>query len=372
VKKITVKLKSAPYDVLIGHGLLRDAGKSIVRTLRGKPALCMVVTSTRIQKLWGRELEKSLRAAGIRFQIIAIPDGEAQKTIATVDLLMQKFVAAGADRNSMVIALGGGVIGDVAGFAASVYMRGIPVVQIPTTLLAQVDASIGGKTGVNLPSGKNLVGTFHQPRLVLIDPHVLSTLPEREYRAGLFEIIKCGIIRDAKLFSTFVKERPAILQRDPATLARIISAAVKIKADVVARDEREGDLRRILNFGHTVGHALESDSGYKRFLHGEAVAWGMIAAAEIGVASGVTPRMVADQISAIVKSYGPLPSVDSRPSDILRLIQSDKKTQNGVPHFVLADKIGKVSIANDVSKDAVSLAVKSLRSAPRDSTGSRK
>jgi 3-dehydroquinate synthase len=277
-----------------------------------------------------------------------------------VEAMAEEMVKRGADRSSLVIAFGGGIVNDMAGFLAAIFMRGIPVLQIPTTLLAQVDASIGGKTGVNLPAGKNLVGTFHQPRLVLIDPQVLSTLPEREYRAGIFEVIKCGIIRDAKLFK-LMEDEDSILKRDEKALLRIITAAVTVKADVVAKDEREGDLRRILNFGHTVGHALEADSGYKRFLHGEAVGWGMLAAIEIGVLSGVTPRKIADRISAAIEAYGPLPSVQSKAQDILRLIQSDKKTRNGVPHFILANKIGRVRVVTNVPREAVKAAVTKLR-----------
>jgi 3-dehydroquinate synthase len=361
VKKITVKLKPAPYDVLADRGLLRSAGENIVRAMGGKPSLCLVVTSARVRKFWGKNLERSLQGAGLPFVTNEIKDGETHKNFSTIETLMRRFSEQHADRNGLVVALGGGVVGDVAGFAASIYMRGIPVVQIPTTLLAQVDASIGGKTGVNLPAGKNLVGTFHQPRLVLIDPQLLSTLSEREFRAGIFEVIKCGIIRDSKLFKAMEDEKDSILKRDENALLRIITAAVTVKADVVAKDEREGDLRRILNFGHTVGHALEADSGYKRFLHGEAVGWGMLAAAEIGVLAGVTPRKLADRISAVVEAYGPLPSVKSKAQEILRLIQSDKKTRNGVPHFVLANRIGGVRVVNNVSRDAVESAVTKLR-----------
>ncbi|MCU1285581.1 MAG: 3-dehydroquinate synthase [Acidobacteriales bacterium] len=362
MKKITVKLKSAPYDVLVGSGLLRSAGKRISRVLK-KPSLCVIVTSPRIRKFWGDALEKSLESARLRFQVAEMDDGEAQKIFASVEMLMREFAAMGADRSSVVIALGGGVVGDVAGFAASIFMRGIPVVQIPTTLLAQVDAAIGGKTGVNLVEGKNLVGAFHQPKLVVIDPDVLSTLSDREFRAGLFEVIKCGVIRDAKLFDFMEHERERILQRDPATLLRIITSAVKVKADVVAQDEREGDLRRILNFGHTIGHALEADTGYKHFLHGEAVAWGMLVAVEIGASEGATPRKVADRISRVIESYGPLAPVSSESPDILRLIKSDKKSKNGVPHFVLATRIGSVKIVNDVKPASVKSAVAKLRSA---------
>jgi 3-dehydroquinate synthase len=362
VKKIRVRLKSSPYEVLVGSGLLRSAGKAISRAV-GNPSLCVVVTSPSIRKLWGSTLEKGLKSAGLRFQVAEMDDGETQKTYDSVATLLREFLALGADRSSVVVALGGGVVGDVAGFAASIYMRGIPVVQVPTTLLAQVDAAIGGKTGVNLEAGKNLVGTFHQPKLVVIDPDVLSTLPDREYRAGLYEVIKCGVIRDAKLFDCMEEARDKILQRDSAALFRIIRDSVRVKADVVAQDEREGNLRRILNFGHTIGHALEADTEYKHFLHGEAVAWGMLAAVEIGASEGVTPRKVADRISRVIESYGPLRQVTSESQKILSLLKSDKKSRNGVPHFVLARKIGAVRIVNDVKPGSVKSAMAKLRRA---------
>ena len=287
------------------------------------------------------------------FRSVQISDGEARKKISNVERILDAFVRSRADRKSVVIAMGGGVIGDMAGFAASIYMRGIPVVQVPTTLMAQVDAAIGGKTGVNLSSGKNLAGTFHQPRTVIVDSKVLATLPEREYRAGLFEVIKCGAIRDPKLFEFMATHRKQILRRDPAALERMIADSVKIKAKIVAADERESDLRRILNFGHTVGHALEAASDYKRFLHGEAVGWGMMAAASIGTVAGTTPALVAQKIYAMVASYGPLPVVKVSDRKVMSLLKSDKKTVAGLNSFVLLKDIGKPVIANDVPASAV-------------------
>jgi 3-dehydroquinate synthase len=359
VKKIAVKLGAASYDVLIANRLLRDAGKYL-RAKCGVPSKCVVITSPRVHKLWGVGLERSLRAAKLPFITLTMPDGEQNKTIATVDALVRQMAEAGVDRSSLVIAFGGGMVGDVAGFAAAIYMRGIRVVQIPTTLLAQVDASIGGKTGVNLSSGKNLVGSFHQPTVVLIDPDVLSTLPAREYRAGFFEVIKCGIIRDAKLFVAIERNPQDFLKRDDSAVMQSISASVGVKADVVSRDEREGGLRRILNFGHTIGHALEADGDYKRLLHGEAVGWGMIAAAQLGANIGVTPQKIADRITDVVLRCGPLPNIGSDPATILRLIQSDKKTQRGVPHFVLATGIGRTDIVSGIPAAAVRKVVATL------------
>jgi len=267
----------------------------------------------------------------------------------------------GADRNAVIVAFGGGVVGDVAGLLASLYMRGVDVVQIPTTVQAQLDAAIGGKTGVNLRTGKNLIGTFHQPRAVLIDPAVLSTLPERQFRAGLYEALKCGVIGGPALFARMEKVQVKALRRDVAGLEWVIAESVRLKAEVVCADEREGGLRRVLNFGHTIGHALEAESGYRQFLHGEAVAWGMIAATHIAVATGRIDNNAARRISDAVLSLGPLPRVEARSRDIVRLLRSDKKTRDGIVHFVLPLEIGKVEISNDVPGEVVVEAVNELR-----------
>jgi 3-dehydroquinate synthase len=259
------------------------------------------------------------------------------------------------------VAFGGGVVGDVAGFLASVYMRGIPVVQVPTTFLAQVDASIGGKTGVDLTAGKNLLGTFHQPRAVLIDPVVLSTLPEREYRSGLYEALKCGIISNPEIFRFMEEQRERVLQRDPVALEWLITECVRVKAGVVAEDEHESGLRRILNFGHTIGHALEAETGYKQFLHGEAVAWGMVAASMISVAMQRTEPDTARRVISTVLAYAPLPRVEARAKKIATRLLADKKTMNGVVHFVLPVEIGKVEIVPDVPERTIVSAVDELR-----------
>jgi 3-dehydroquinate synthase len=237
----------------------------------------------------------------------------------------------------------------------------VDLVQIPTTVQAQVDASVGGKTGVNLRTGKNLVGTFFQPRVVLIDPAVLSTLPEREFRAGLYESVKCGVIGAPELFRRLEKVKIRALRRDAQALEWVIAGSVKLKAQVVSADERESGLRRVLNFGHTIGHALETATGYRHFLHGEAVAWGMIAAADIAAAIGCLDASSACQIKDAVRGLGPLPPVNARSNSILRLLQTDKKTSNGVVHFVLPRGIGKVEIVNDVPPQVVLEAVDELR-----------
>ncbi len=292
-------------------------------------------------------------------------DGERAKTLSAVESLAERLVRAGADRGSVLLAVGGGVTGDVTGFLASIYMRGIACVQAPTTFLAQVDAAIGGKTGVNLAAGKNLLGTFHQPRLVLVDPEVLMTLPERDYRAGLFEALKCGVIRDRKIFEFMERERARILRRDPKALAWLIAACVRVKAAVVAADERESGLRRILNFGHTVGHALEAATGYRRLRHGEAVGWGMVAATEIGRVMGKTNSATASRIERTVAAYGPLPRLHVSAEEVLRRLAADKKTVGGVTHFVLPRRIGQVEIVADVPARVVARAVERLRQGVR-------
>ncbi|HSU62166.1 MAG TPA: 3-dehydroquinate synthase family protein, partial [Bryobacteraceae bacterium] len=247
---------------------------------------------------------------------------------------------------------------DVAGFLAAIFMRGIPVLQVPTTLLAQVDAAVGGKTGVNLQCGKNLLGSFHQPLAVIIDPEVLSSLPEREYRAGLFEVIKCGVIRDPQLFELLENRAEEVLRLQPGVVDELISAAVRIKAEVVSADEREGDLRRILNFGHTIGHALEAETEYVRFLHGEAIAWGMLAAARLAELCGMLPAVDAARIGKVICRYGPLPQANGvNPDHLIARLISDKKTLQGKVHFVLPTQIGEVKIASGLDTATVRQAI---------------
>jgi 3-dehydroquinate synthase len=362
VQRVSIHIPARSYDAVIESGLLKSAGEHIAEAIPGTRRV-FVVTSAPIRKLWGAELSKALKI--FECTVLAIPDGEKHKNLKTVEQLTRTLVKRGADRKSVIVAFGGGVVGDLAGFAASIYMRGIDFVQIPTTLLAQVDASIGGKTGVDLPDGKNLVGAFHHPRIVLIDPAVLETLPEREFCAGLYEIMKCGLIRRPEVFDFMEKHRDRILKRDREALNWLITAAVQVKAEVVAADEREGDLRRILNFGHTIGHALEADTKYKHFLHGEAVAWGMVAASMISVALQRTEPKIAERIISSVLAYAPLPRVTSRGKTIVKRLSADKKTLNGVVHFVLPTTLGQVEIVKDVPARAVLQAVEELRSLSR-------
>ncbi len=358
--RIDIAVQPRPYEAMIEHGLLCRAG-GLLREIFPDRQRCFVITVPVVRRKWGRRLADSLASAGWQVDFLLLPEGESYKTMATVEVLAEKLVRARADRNAVVVAFGGGVVGDVAGFLASIYMRGVDVVQIPTTVVAQVDASVGGKTGVNLKAGKNLVGTFHQPRLVLIDPQVLSTLPEREFRSGLYEALKCGVIGNPELFTRMEANRDKIVARDPAELEYLISESVKLKAAVVSADERESGLRRVLNFGHTIGHALESQTQYRYFLHGEAVAWGMIGASIIAAARKITDRPTVQRISSATIALGGLPRVAVKPVKVLRALQSDKKTKNGTVHFVLPREIGKVEVVNDVPEAVVVEAIKQLQ-----------
>jgi 3-dehydroquinate synthase len=356
----TIHVLPRQYQASIENGLLQRAGP-VLWELLPQVSRIFVVTVPPVRKRWGSKLVKSLKASGFTPQVITMPDGEPSKRLATVEALAEKLARLGADRHALIIALGGGVVGDVSGLLASLYMRGVEFVQIPTTVLAQVDASIGGKTGVNLIAGKNLIGTFYHPRIVLIDPTVLKTLSDREFRSGLYEALKCGIIGNVELFLRFEQNRARILKRDAGELEWLIAQSVKLKAEVVSADEHEGGLRRVLNLGHTIGHALEAETGYRKLLHGEAVAWGMVAAANIARSIGRTDGVTAGRIADAVLSLGRLPEVNVGANRILARLQSDKKTQNGVVHFVLPREIGKVEIASDVPENVVVDAVEQLR-----------
>lgn len=361
---IPVATPSRSYEVLIGRGLLARAGETLSKILENRRAF--VVTVPPVRQRWAKVLLKSLSASGIDAGLLEMPNGERSKRLATLEQLAEKLVKQGADRGIALIALGGGVVGDVTGFLASVYMRGVDVIQVPTTVLAQVDAAIGGKTGVNLVSGKNLLGTFHQPRAVLIDPEVLGTLPVRDYRAGLYESLKCGIIGDPALFALFEDRRREILDRDPVVVEKVIAGSVRLKASVVSADEREGGLRQVLNFGHTVGHALEAETGYTQLLHGEAVAWGMIAATHIALATGKLDRVTAGRITDSILGLGRLPRMELKTANLLKRLHSDKKTRQGVVHFILPRAIGKVEITSDVPETVVRAAVDEMRKLARN------
>jgi 3-dehydroquinate synthase len=315
-----------------------------------------IATTPDVWELYGDALNAGL--AGREAHPLFFPGGESTKRFEPVESLAEQMVHAGADRSSLVIAFGGGIATDMGAFLASIFMRGIPVIQIPTTLLAQVDAAIGGKAGVNLRAGKNLIGTFHQPLAVLIDPDVLRSLPEREYRAGLFEVVKYGIISSPQLFDLLTSRSGDVLAQSPAVLDEIIAESVRIKAEVVSADEKEGDLRRILNFGHTVGHALEAETEYQRFLHGEAVAFGMNAATQLAFRVGLLDAATRDSILRTISLYGPIPSLNGIAANALfRRLISDKKTIQGKVHFVLPERIGQVRVMSGVDEDKVLSAI---------------
>jgi 3-dehydroquinate synthase len=281
---------------------------------------------------------------------ILISDGERYKHLATVGRIYDALIKAGADRASTIIAVGGGVVGDVAGFAAATYLRGVPVVQVPTTLMAQVDSSVGGKVGVNHPLGKNLIGAFHPPSAVLVDPTLLATLPRREFRAGLYEVVKYGVIASRALFDRTARDLPALFARDGAALLPVVSESCRIKAAIVEQDEREAGLRRTLNFGHTAGHALEAVTKYRRFRHGEAVAYGMLAAAELAVSRRVFRPEDRDALAAHIMQMGPLPPVgDLSAAQVVEATARDKKVIAGRLHFVLPTAIGSTTMVTDVT-----------------------
>ncbi len=309
------------------------------------PRRRFIVSSTVVWRLYGdrfRDLTSE--------EPILLPDGERFKHLGTVNRIYDALVRAQADRGSSIVAIGGGVVGDVAGFAAATFLRGLPVVQVPTTLLAQVDSAIGGKVGVNHPMGKNLIGAFHHPAAVIVDPVLLKTLPRREFRAGLYEVVKYGAIASRSLFDRLAAELKALFARDVQALMPAIADSCAIKAGIVESDEREAGPRRVLNFGHTTGHALEAVTRYRRFRHGEAVAYGMLAAAELGVARGVMPAEDRDSLAALVMKMGPLPPVaDLEASQVVEATGRDKKVVAGTLHFVLAGPIGAPHVVTDVS-----------------------
>lgn len=354
VQTIRVDIPSAKYDVQVGSGLIDTLGRRIERALGKLPRRVFVLTSPAIWALWGERVQRSFAEPPI---VLFLPPGEKHKTLTSVERLAREMVRAGGDRGSLLVAVGGGIVGDVGGFLAAIFMRGIPFVQVPTTFLAQVDSSVGGKTGVNLAEGKNLVGSFHQPRAVFADIGVLSTLPDRELHAGLMESVKAGIIRDRALVRYMEAQPRAVLGRDPKALEKVIAASIRMKAGVVARDERESGLRMILNFGHTVGHALEQVSGFKLLLHGEAVGWGMIAALAIARQRGTISHAQQQRMEELVHLYGPLPPIKMRVGRVVAASGSDKKNVGGVRRFVVPIGLGDAGVIEDVTEAELEAAV---------------
>jgi 3-dehydroquinate synthase len=351
IKRIGVQSSLGSYAAVCGAGVLQIARKEIGRL--GCFSSTHIVSSPKVWRAIGKSIR---RAFGLkdRRALHLINDAEFAKNARTVEGLCRSLVQSGADRQSLLVAVGGGVIGDVAGFVAASYLRGIALIHVPTTIVAQVDSSIGGKTGVNLPEGKNLVGAFYPPRLVLSDPEVLRSLPEREFRGGLAEIIKHAIIADATMFAYLEKNMDKVQRRDRAALAYLIPRNVEIKAQIVSRDEHESGLREILNFGHTFAHALESVTRYRRYQHGEAVAWGMMAAALLGHGAGITSANDVSRIVSLVRRMGPLPPWPRVPAGtLLGAMRSDKKSREGRLRFVLTPRIGKAASYNHVPLEDV-------------------
>jgi 3-dehydroquinate synthase len=351
---VSVQLGSRSYAIKIGAGLLNRLGAECAQLKLGPH--CAIITDTNVGRHFAGTALKSLATSGFAPVLITVPAGEKSKRLDVVEKCFDQLAAHRLERKSFIIALGGGVVGDLAGFVAATYLRGIPFVQVPTTLLAQVDSSVGGKTGVNLKSGKNLAGAFYQPQLVLCDLDALKTLPEREYVSGLAEVIKYGIIYDAILFAQLEHNLPKLLQRDTAALAEVVARCCEIKADVVGQDETEGGLRAILNFGHTIGHAIENSTGYGKFLHGEAIAIGQVAAAKLshrilGLPSGDVARIEKMFVRAGLPVRIKL-NLASR-KRLFAAMKLDKKVSGGEIKFVLAEKIGKVVWGCKVPSDLI-------------------
>ncbi|MEB3208581.1 MAG: 3-dehydroquinate synthase [Synechococcus sp.] len=356
IRTIEVALSANPYPVLIGTGALASLGEQIRACGSKEGTKVLMVTNPVVQEHYGATALASLQAAGFEATTLVIDAGEDQKTPATVAQIHDAAFAHRLERGSLIVALGGGVVGDMAGFAAATWLRGIAVVQVPTTLLAMVDAAIGGKTGVNHPGGKNLIGAFHQPRLVLVDPSTLSTLPEREFRAGMAEVIKYGVIGDRTLFSELEAsgELSSMADVGGPLLQKILERSAAAKAQVVAADEREGGLRAILNYGHTLGHVVETLCGYGTWLHGEAVAIGMVAAGEIALAMGLWNTADQRRQRSVIAAAGlphDWPSLDA--GAVIACLQGDKKVRDGRVRFVLPNAIGSVQIRSDVTESTI-------------------
>jgi len=345
----TVALGARSYDIAIGGGTLAGLGDRMrALGIKGRVA---VISNPTVDALYGSVVADSLKSSALDSVGVIVPDGEEYKNFETYRHIMGELLRHRLDRRSALVALGGGVIGDMTGFAASTYMRGIGCVQVPTTLLAQVDSSVGGKTGINHPLGKNMVGTFYQPLLVVCDTNTLSTLPKREILAGIAEILKYGVIWDEELFEFMDKNRDAVTALDPGAMAYLIRRSCRIKAEVVSGDEREAGLRAILNYGHTIGHAVETLTGYTRYLHGEAVAIGMCVEARLSVEMGIMRETDARRITRLVESYR-LPSEMPEglgASDVIESMRMDKKAEGGSITVVLPERVGRVTIRKDVS-----------------------
>jgi len=359
IQTVPVALGERSYDIRVGPGLIENAGAEIGPVLRGRKVF--VITDSSVAGFWLDPLLDSLKAAGIAAETIVVPPGEGSKSFASYEQVVTKMLEGGVDRRTGVVALGGGVVGDLAGFCAASVLRGLDFIQIPTTLLAQVDSSVGGKTGINTKQGKNLVGAFHQPRLVLADTGALATLPKREILAGYAEVVKYGLIRDADFFEWLEGSGAALIAGDEAARIKAVVESCKAKAAVVAADEHEAGLRELLNFGHTFGHALEAAAGYDgSLLHGEAVSVGMVQALELSRRLGLCPGQDAERARSHLAGMGLMARVCDIPGagkwkaeDLLTSMRRDKKARDGTIRFVLARRIGEAFTSDEVVPDLV-------------------
>ena len=355
MRRLQVKSSAGGYEVIVGRGAWRA-----LRRLKGHTS-AFVLTEPRLWARWGRKFARDAGWTGVR--PVLVPTGETSKSLTMVGRVASELLDRGADRRSLLVALGGGVVGDLGGFVASTYMRGIDYVQAPTTLLAQVDSSLGGKTAVNIRAMKNLVGTIYAPRLVIADPAVLASLSPRVFQSGLYEAVKHGVLSGPALFGWLEQKVVGLRAGDAALLETLVARAARVKVDVVSRDEREAALRRVLNLGHTFGHALEEATGYRRFLHGEAVAWGLLLVVRLAELVGVLEPRVAKRIAGLVRAVGPLPGMSGlRAEKVLGLLPRDKKAMGGRIHWVLPEGLGKVCVTPDVPWEAVTQTFRDVQS----------
>ncbi len=357
--EIPVNLGARAYRILVAAGALSTLGPQLAKLGAGRKVA--LVSDAEIARLHGGPVARSLAQAGFDVTEITVPAGERAKSLEVAREAWDRLLDSGCDRSSTVVALGGGAVGDLSGFVAATYMRGMNLVQAPTTLLAQVDASIGGKTGIDHPRAKNLIGAFHQPRLVVVDPAVLTTLPEREFRSGLAEVIKHGIVLDAAYFDELERRLDALLKRDLPTLERVVAGSCRIKAGVVERDEHEAGLRAVLNYGHTIGHALEAATGFQRWAHGEAVSLGISAEAHLAERLGIATRGTTERQLRLLRAVGlPVTGLGADPAAVVEAISRDKKARDGRVPFVFAPEIGRFRLVYDVPRATVLDTLQSL------------
>lgn len=359
MEELTVDLGERSYDIKIGADILSNLGDYMAELDIGKKVL--IISNPLVDSLYGQEVAEAIAEGGFAVQKALIPDGEKYKSLETAQNLYDEAVAAGLDRTSSIVALGGGVVGDIAGFIAASFMRGINFIQVPTTVLAQVDSSVGGKVAVNHPQGKNLIGDFYQPQLVVADKKVLHTLEERELKAGLAEVIKYGVIWDEEFFSFLADNRAEIMELETKAVIKAVKTSCQIKAEVVEVDETEQGLRAILNYGHTIGHALEAVTNYDYYRHGEAVAIGMAAAARIAHKLEMITAKEVTQQERLIADFGlPTKFQDLDHDQIIEALSKDKKVQDGIVRFILAERIGKVEIIPDIPEEIIREVLKEI------------